>query len=144
MKNYCLKKKNKNKKLVKFDFQDEGFIFKPNIKNKDLIKVDCFSLKNEEMISNVLKKKIDKSFRNLVRIIISVLNDEDTTSGDVVIALNELAKEKSIIERKYKEYLKKEERDKYLKRIKAMEIELKEKITYFKTLNEERENSHSR
>ena len=45
-----------------------------------------------------------------------------------MIALNELEKEKIVLQRKYKEYIEKEEREKYLKRIKVLENELKEKI----------------
>lgn len=149
MEKYIIKKKNKNKKLNKFNFEEEGYVFKPNIKNTNLIQISNLSLTNLEMTNCILKKKLDKSFRKLAALILSVLNDEDTTSGNIVIALNELTKEKSVVARKYKEYLKKEEQEKYLKRLKVLEGQLKEKLVYLKLeeekkLQENLERGHSR
>lgn len=149
MENYVLKKNNKNKKINKFDFKEEGYIFKPNIKSKNLIQISSLSITNLEITNTILKKKLDKSFRKLASIILNVLNDDDSTSGDVAIVLNELAKEKNVVTRKYKDYLKKEEQTKYLKRLKVLETQLKEKIVYLKfkeekVLTENLEHGHSR
>lgn len=149
MENYIIKKRNKNKKISKFDFEETGYVFKPNIKSKNLIEITNLSILNVELTNVILKKKLDKSFRKLARIILSVLKDEDSDSGDVLIALDELAKEKSIITRKYKEYLKKEERDKYLKRLNLLEAQLKEKLFYLNLIEERKraetmEKGHSR
>ncbi len=149
MEKYVIKKRNKNKKLSKFDFLEEGYVFKPNIKNANLIEISSLSIINSKITNSILTKKLDKSFRRLAALILSVLKDDDATSGDVAIALNELTKEKSVVQRKYKEYLKKEEQEKYLKRIKVLEGQLKEKLLYLK-LEEERvyeeqfEKGHSR
>lgn len=149
MENYIIKKKNKNKEIIKKISEKNGYVFKPNIKNNNLIKINTLTLQNNEMINGVLKRKLDKSFRKIAGVVLSILNstDDDTTSGDILIALNEIAKEKSIIAHKYSDYLKKEERDKYLKRLKIMEQELKEKMVYLKmslSMEEEREKGHSR
>ncbi len=149
MENYVLKKNNKNKKINKFDFKEKGYIFKPNIKSKNLIQISSLSITNLEITNTILKKKLDKSFRKLASIILNVLNDDDSTSGDVAIVLNELAKEKNVVTRKYKDYLKKEEQTKYLKRLKVLETQLKEKIVYLKlkeekVLTENLEHGHSR
>lgn len=139
MNNYVIKKKNKNKKIGKFNYEDEGYLFKPNIKSNNLIKISNLSLMNKEMTSPILKKKLDKSFRKLASIILSVLNDEDTTSGDCIMALDEISKEKAIIRNKYKEYLEKESLEKYLKRIKVLEQEVKEKVVAIRILEETKE-----
>ena len=144
MEHYVIKKKNKNRKLNKFDFDETGYVFKPNIKSPNLIKITSLSITNLEITNSILIKKLDKSFRKL-----SVLNDEEATSGDATIALNELAKEKGIITRKYREYLKKEEQEKYLKRLKVLEKEVKEKLVTLKleeekVYEEELEKGHSR
>lgn len=149
MEHYVIKKKNKNKKLNKFDFTEEGYVFKPNIKSPNLIKISNLSITNIEITNSILTKKLDKSFRKLAAIILNVLEDEDATSGDGTIALNELMKEKEIITRKYREYLKKEEQEKYLKRLKILEKEIKEKIVYLNLKEEclheeELEKGHSR
>lgn len=149
MKYYVIKKKNKNKKLNKFNFEEEGYVFKPNIKSPNLIQMNRLSITNLEITNSILTKKLDKSFRKLAALILSILKDEDATSDSAAIALNELTKEKSVIQRKYKEYLKKEEQEKYLKRLKVLEGQLKEKLVYLK-LEEEKiyegrlEKGHSR
>lgn len=149
MEYYVIKKKNKNKKLSKFDFEEEGYVFKPNIKNPNLIQMSSLSIPNLEMTNRILTKKLDKSFRRLASLILSILKEEDTTSGGIAIALNELTKEKSVVQRKYKEYLKKEEQEKYLKRLKVLEEQLKEKLVYLKleeekVYEEQLEKGHSR
>lgn len=148
MERYIIKKRNKNKKIVKINL-DNGYVFTPNIRSKDLVSIRHLSIFNTEMTNFILKKKLDKSFRKLASLILNVLNDDDTTSGEIAIALNELTKEKSVVAYKYKEYLKKEEQEKYLKRFKVLEGQLKEKLMYLK-LEEEKifheslEHGHSR
>lgn len=149
METYVIKKRNKNRKWSKFPFEEEGYVFKPNIKSPNLIQMSSLSITNLEITNSILTKKLDKSFRKLAALILSVLKDEDATSDSAVIALDELTKEKSIIQRKYKEYLKKEEKEKYLRRLKVLEEQLKEKLVYLK-LEEEKvyeehlEKGHSR
>lgn len=145
MKNFVLKKKNKNKKIVKLNFKEEGYLFKPNIKNPNLIKITNLSLLSEKFSSPILKKKIDASFRKLTQTVYIVLNDdEDADSGDIAIALNELTKEKNILIHKYKNYIEKSEYEKQFKRLKLLEVELKEKLMYIMNREEELENVRGR
>ncbi len=149
MKYYVIKKKNKNKKLGKFNFENEGYVFKPNIKNNDLIEISSLTILNPEITNSILIKKCDKTFRSIAAMILKILKSEDTTTGDAMIALSELTKEKNVLQRKYKEYIKKEEREKYLKRIEILEAELKEKIIILnlherQIYSEEMEKGHSR
>ncbi len=140
---YVIKKKNKNKKIVKFN-PEEGYQFKPNIKNPNLIKINNLSITDIEVTSPILITKLEKSFRKLAEIIFNILNDEDTDSGDITIALDEVFKQKSIILNQYKEYLKKQDKDKYLKRLKLLEAELKEKLVYVEMQEEVLEIGRSR
>ena len=110
MKKYVIKKKNKNKKISKFNYIEEGYCFKPNIKNEKLIKISSLHIMNQVVSNPLIKRKLDRSFRKLAAILFSVLHDEDTTDGDCIIALDEIAKEK------------------YLKRLKILEQEAKEKL----------------
>ncbi len=139
MENYIIKKKNKNKRISKFNYEEEGYLFKPNIKSANLIKITGLQLMDKKMTVPILKQKINKSFRKLASIILHILNEEDTTSGDCVIALDEISKEKAILRNKYKEYLEKESLEKYLKRLKVLEQEVKEKIVTLRILEETQE-----
>ena len=138
---YKIKRKSKKKRIVKFDYENTGYEFKPNIRNGQLIKISNLYIFDEDIINQILVKKNEKAFRRLTAIALSVLNDEDTTSGDAIIALDEVEKQKSIIIRKYRGYLKKEEELKMLRRLKVLEKELKEKL---ETLIAEEEKSFSR
>ena len=123
MKKYVIKKKNKNKKISKFNYIEEGYCFKPK-----LIKISSLHIMNQVVSNPLIKRKLDRSFRKLAAILFSVLHDEDTTDGDCIIALDEIAKEKSKINKEFTQYLKKEEQEKYLKRLKILEQEAKEKL----------------
>ncbi len=138
---YILKKRNRNKKIVSDVVGEYGYIFKPNIKNTKLISVNRLFLLNETMINQLLLKQYNKSFRRLATITYSVLNDEDSTSTDAIIALDEVARQKERLIKKDKEYLIKEEEQKLLKRFKMLEKELKSKLVLLK---EEEEKSYTR
>ncbi len=135
---YVIKKKNKNKKISKFKIKEEGYEFKPNIRNTDLIKISSLIVYNQGMIEQVLVKKIDNSFRKLTSLVFNTINDDADGSG-VCIALNELTKVKSNLMNQYKAYIKKNEYDKYMKRLNLYQKELKDKLIVIeeKTLEEE-------
>ncbi len=138
---YKIKKKSKAKKIVRIIGEDEGYEFKPNMRNNQLIKISNLYIYNDDLINQILVKKNEKIFRRLTAIALSVLNDEDATSGDAIIALDEIAKQKSIIIRKYLKYLTQEEEQKMLKRLKMLEKKLKERLEY---LIKEEEKNYSR
>lgn len=137
---YVVKRKNRKKEIVSLNYKYIGYEFKPNIKNEKMIQIADLYLYDEKMINVVLVKKIDKSFRRLAAITMSVLNDEDATSADAIIALDEVAKLKSVILKKYNIYIKKEEEELNLKRLKVLENNLKERLVYLKS----EEKSYSR
>ena len=130
---YVVKRKNRKKEVVSLNYKEIGYEFKPNIKNEKMVQITELYLYDDKMINVVLMKKIDKSFRRLAAITMSVLNDEDATSADAIIALDEVAKLKSSILKKYNEYIKKEEEELHLKRLKMLENNLKQRLVYLKS-----------
>lgn len=143
MESYVLKKNKKKKKIVKIKFEGEGYQFKPNIKNPNLIQINILSLYDLEATNSILCDKIDRSFRKLAALVLRLLQEEDATSTDACITLDEIAKQKEIIRNK-KEFLKKQEHDKYLKRLKILEAEVKEKLIMLNVQEEELEKGHCR
>lgn len=143
MQTFTLKKKNKHQKILKFNY-DDGYQFKPNIKNPNLIPITNLSILDISITNPILNDKIEKSFRELATLILNLLNNEDATSGDVLLALDEVSKQKSTLLIKYKDYLQKEIQDKHLKRLRLLEKELKAKIMYLKTYEETEKIEHSR
>lgn len=140
MKNYVLKKKSAKKKVTKVKIEDNSFVFKPHISSPDLIKIEKLSLYDKEMTSTILNDKLDKAFRKIMSMYLKFRESDDTEEGSRIV-LGEIAKQKGIILHKYKDYLKKEERDKHLKRLKVLENEVKQNILIH---SYEEEKSHSR
>jgi hypothetical protein len=134
---YLVKRKNKNKKIVDFSYNNNGYEFKPNIKNSNLISISHLYLVNEDITNLVLKQKIMKEYRRLTAIMLSVLNDDDTTSSDAYMALNEVVRIKGILLKKYANYMKKNEFEKMLKRLTLVEENLKKRLI---ALEEQEEN----
>ena len=138
---YKIVKKNKYKKIKKIFGDQDDYEFKPNIRNNKFIQINNLRLSDEMLIKKILLKKQENSFRRLTAICLSVLEDEDATSGDAIIALDEVARQKGIIIKKYQKYLKSKETDKMLKRLKVLEKDLKDRLIY---LQEEEEKIYSR
>lgn len=141
---YLIKKKNKNKKIIELAYSEVGYEFKPNIHSKEFIQISNLYLMDEISINQILMKKIEKSFRRLAAISLSVINDEDSTTGDAVIALDEIAKQKSIILKKYHKYLQQEQQEKMIKRLKVLEKDLKIRLIELQKEEKELENSFTR
>lgn len=141
---YFVKRKNRNKKIVEFKYEEIGYEFKPNIHSPEFIQISNLHLMDENLINKILIKKAEKSFRRLAAIALSVINDEDSTTGDAVIALDEIAKQKSIILKKYHKYLQKDQEEKLLKRLKVVEKDLKLRLIDLQEQEKNYESSYTR
>lgn len=106
--------------------QIEGFKFKPkNNVNYDGIKIQRATIVNPLFVEAILKRKNNNQLEKYLEYIMFILNDDDSSEDDVVIALDELERFRMMIINKHKKYLKDEYVDKMLKRIKILEDELK-------------------
>lgn len=141
---YLIKKKNKNKKIIELAYSEVGYEFKPNIHSQEFIQISNLYLMDEFLINQILMKKIEKSFRRLAAISLSVINDEDATTGDAIIALDEIAKQKGIILKKYQNYIQKEQKEKMIKRLKLLEKDLKIRLIELQQEEKEYEKGFSR
>ena len=140
MSSFLIKKHDEEIDIVKLNINDEGYDFRPRITHTDadITKITIF---NHSMIDIILSKKIDKNFKRLAAITYDVINsDDDNTSTDATIALDEIAKLRSIILNKYQKFLEKEKEKKYIKSLRILENELRAKIIYINTLNSIEEN----
>lgn len=137
--------KNKNQESVTLiNYDSNGFNFKPLNKVKyPGIKVNSLVIVNQSFIEKILKRKIKKRLDLFVKLMITVVEDEDNDPDDVMKALNELARYKSIIVNKYKKYLDEKYVTLLLKKMDFLERELKQKIIYmsdfeYEDINENR------
>lgn len=144
MSNFLIIKEVKKRKVISFFEQEIGYELNPNIRNPKLIKIDKLFIMNEEGTNTLLCSKIEQNFHKLAAILLKALQDEEGSSSDTMLALNEIEKQKTILLTKYKDYIKKEELKKYINRLRMMEKEVKIKYVYLQNRVEESKKSHSR
>ncbi|MCI7333138.1 MAG: hypothetical protein MSH48_05695 [Mollicutes bacterium] len=123
---YVIEKNGKDMKLVYYSVNMVGLGVEPKngvpgltIKAKKVVLVD--SKLRDAYIKQRINKKIDKVIKFMLRI----LNDEDTTEGDVGMVLDEINKLKGIVIKKYKEYMKVSEYKALLTKLIIIEEEFK-------------------
>lgn len=129
-KKYVLCEKKIKKIKVEFNgVSCEGYHIKPRNKmNYDGIVVNSMTIINNSLVEQLLKKKIKKKLDSYLQFLISVLDEDDTDSGHLMFALNDLERYRRTVMNNYRVYLDK----KYLKilmdKMDLIEQELRSKI----------------
>ncbi len=134
MSSFLIKKVDK-KKFKKMIINNDGYKFKPNITNSEII-ISHITLYNESMIKTILVKRIEKNFKRVAKITYDVItSDDDSSTSDAIMALDEVARLRSIILNRYQKYLEKKLEEEYLKRLRLLENELRSKIALYQYAN---------
>lgn len=121
MTSYILKNNKKSKDVLLFE-EKESYSFTPKKTYKWVKKV---TILDTEMLSKVWENKVNKEYEKLLKLIYSLISEEDTTSGDVLIAYTEIDRIKKYLVSLKEKGLKKEIIEKYLKKLYILELELK-------------------
>ena len=123
---YVIEKNGKDMKLVYYSVNMVGLNVEPKngvpgltIKAKKVILVD------PELRDAYIKQRINKKIDKVIKFMLRILNDEDTTEGDVGMVLDEINKLKGIVIKKYKEYMKVSEYKALLTKLIIIEEEFK-------------------
>lgn len=123
---YVIEKNGKDMKLVYYSVNMVGLGVEPKngvpgltIKAKRVVLVD------PELRDAYIKQRINKKIDKVIKFMLRILNDEDTTEGDVGMVLDEINKLKGIIIKKYKEYMKVSEYKALLTKLIIIEEEFK-------------------
>lgn len=123
---YVIEKNGKDMKLVYYSVNMVGLGVEPKngvpgltIKAKKVVLVD------PELRNAYIKQRINKKIDKVIKFMLRILNDEDTTEGDVGMVLDEINKLKGIIIKKYKEYMKVSEYKALLTKLIIIEEEFK-------------------
>ncbi len=112
-KKYSLCEKKIKKVSIKLNsLSIDGYHIKPRNKMEyDGIVVNSMTIVNYELVQSLLKKKIKKKLDGYLDFLISVLDEDDTDSGHLMFALNDLDRYRRLVMNNYRVYLEK----KYLK-----------------------------
>lgn len=123
---YVIEKNGKDMKLVYYSVNMVGLGVEPKngvpgltIKAKKVVLVD------QKLRDAYIKQRINKKIDKVIKFMLRILNDEDTTEGDVGMVLDEINKLKGIVIKKYKEYMKVSEYKALLTKLIIIEEEFK-------------------
>ena len=102
MKKYIIDKDNPNEKLLYYNVKVVGLSVTPNksVPGYNVI-AKKLTLVDPELREAYIKQKINKKIDKVIKFMIKILNDEDTSDEDAGIVLDEINKLKGIIINKY-------------------------------------------
>lgn len=123
---YVIEHKGEEKKLTYHNVKIVGLSVTPKNNVKDLtIKADKIILIDPNLCETYIRRRINKKIDKVIKFMIKILNDEDTTDGDAGLVLDEVNKLKGIIINKYKEYMLESEYKTLLAKLILIEEEFK-------------------
>lgn len=123
---YVIEHKGEEKKLTYHNVKIVGLSVTPKNNVKDLtIKADKIILIDPNLCETYIRRRINKKIDKVIKFMIKILNDEDTTDGDAGLVLDEVNKLKGVIINKYKEYMLESEYKTLLTKLILIEEEFK-------------------
>ena len=136
MKKYIIDKDNPNEKLLYYNVDVVGLSVTPN-KSVPGYKITAkkLTLVDPDLREAYIKQKINKKIDRVIKFMIKILNDEDTSDEDAGIVLDEINKLKGIIINKYKEYMLESEYKSLLTKLILIEEEFKKNYNQKTYLN---------
>lgn len=148
MKCFTIKKLDNVYELENFDYNIQGFHY-PIKKNKSgSLKIKELVIVSPDITTNLICYNFNKKYQKIVECLFnnSDFNEgSDNTGTNLMLALDEVVRLRTIIINKYQRFLKKKEAEELLKKLKVLENELRVKIIDFKLIKEqERTNKEER
>jgi hypothetical protein len=121
MSSYILKNNKEEHKVLLYQ-EKASYTFSPK---KGYNEVKKITILDPNMLNTLWEHKIDKEYSKLLKLIYSLVSNDDTTSTDVLLAYTEIERIKEYLLTLKNKGLKKELLDKYLKKLYILELELK-------------------
>lgn len=149
MASYLIKKENKTNQIKSME-QSHGYTFNPKKKEgeKRYIDVNEVTVYDHSMIDTILTTKFNRTFAKLLAMVQQVLDDEEATTSQTQLCLDEIELVRQILLNKYDEFLNHEKEQLFLKKLKIVENELRVKQMFIKErtlfLQEQEELKHGR
>lgn len=150
MASHSIKKENNNNEIVYIKGELKGYDFNPKYSSNNNLKINQIVIVNPTLTDKILTIKFKQKYKRILIITLSILNGaiEDTTTGDIEIVLDEIAKMRDILLNKYKKFLKKEKEKVFLEQLRGLENSLRAKLfeirEYELYLNNDIDREHSR
>ena len=123
---YLINKKHLDESVVSIKELD-GYQFKPKANKDSYIKVNQVTIVDRVMIDKILTMKFNKSFKKVVALALSVINNDDADDGDATIVLGEVELVREILLNRYQKFVSYEKEHLFLKNLRLIENELRMK-----------------
>lgn len=134
---FVVKKEANEETITYMEYEKlKGFNVKPKstLDLEDMINVNEMIVINPGLIEKLVSKKCKRRLEKIIMMLSVVYENDDADDGAIEMVLDEMEKFKTMLRKKYKEYLEKEEYKLYLKKIEILENEARIR------LNEKRRN----
>ena len=103
---YTVIRKQDDQKLTYFKVKMEGLDVNPinrvpglNIKAKKVVLID------ENLKTEYIRQRVTRKMDKIIKFMLRILNDDDTTDDDTGLVLDEISRLKGIVINKYRDYL---------------------------------------
>jgi hypothetical protein len=123
---YVVIHKQKESKLVYRNVNIDGLSVLPVNRVPNLsIKAKKVVISDKELQTKYVKQRINRKIDKIITFILRILEEDDASSDDVNIVLDEISKFKGIVINKYKKYLSVSDYKSYLTKLILIEEEFK-------------------
>ena len=133
MENYILKKDEEKAGAATFNKDLDGYNFKSNHSNS--LNVNEVLIAKPELVDKILTNNFKEKYKKLVMIVLSIMHASDTSEGDCMLALDEVARLKDILLHRYHQNIKKEKEALFLQQLDGLELQLHQKISQIRAFN---------
>ena len=135
MKCFTIKKLNSSCELKDFDYDIKGLNYPVKKGKSGALKISKLTIVSPDITTSLICYNFNKKYQKIVECFFNNSNFDDDTSGtNLMLALDEVARLRTIIINKYQKFLKKKESEELLKKLKLLENEIRVKIIDFKML----------
>lgn len=121
MTNYILKNNKETQEVLLYQ-EKTTYSFTPKKGYQEIKKITVL---DPEMLNRLWERKLEKEYEKLLKLIYSLIANDDTTSGDVLIAYTEIDRIKKYLLSLDEKIVEKKLLEKYLKKLYILELELK-------------------
>ncbi|MBQ9834531.1 MAG: hypothetical protein IJO33_05000 [Bacilli bacterium] len=135
MKNYVIRKSDDKKEIIYYNYDLTGYNMKSKNNGNNQLKVDEIMIVKPSLVDKLITIKFKEKYKRLVMIVLSILHASDTSEGDCIIALDEVAKLKEILLYKYHNKIKMEKETMFLEQLEGLERSLSEKLIQIRAFN---------
>lgn len=137
MKSFIIKRLDKHLELEEFNYKFKGFKYKTNSARLNDMHVREITIVNQELIDVLIKYSFNKNYKKILEMYLNAMEDESEGSeGNLIVVLDDIARLRSIIIKKYRTILSRKLEEQFLRRLKLLENELRTKIIDIRIMRE--------